>query len=171
MSKLKKKWKLLFLLAVLLLIPIALIGAWLASATFSNTNPRFGEHVGKVDWLPVTATDVSFFRSYSNTAYEFQMRESEFILWAEDELDWAPDFELKEIEGAFEIARYTAVTPQSHFDPESRDTGTGNPHELAPVAIISEGLFYRTPPRPNGGGTYVAYDRRSGRGYYQDSPR
>ena len=166
-----KKWKRLFVLALLLLNPITLMCAWFGWATYSNANPESGAHVDSVAWLPKTATDVCFVKSYSNTAYEFQIQESEFVLWAKDELDWAPDFELKEIEGALEIVRYTAFVPKSHSGPERPHQG-GDPLRGDPrLAIISKGIFYHTPPRSNGGGTSVAYDRERGRGYCQHSPR
>jgi len=40
------------------------------------------ENVPSVDWLPASASNVSYYKSYSFTAYEFDISESEFNAWA-----------------------------------------------------------------------------------------
>lgn len=66
------------LLLVLLLAGIA--GSyWLFSRT---PTIHFGEGEVRVEWLPTTARDVSFFRQGSFEAYEFTISEEGFRLWA-----------------------------------------------------------------------------------------
>src|SRR5687768_14859438 len=88
-----------FLLIAVLLTGLALL-AWTTYRGF--TDVESGEHVARVSWLPESATDVSFFRSYSWTAYEFTIPEQDFLRWAADK-----GWDVKENKGEPRtIARY-----------------------------------------------------------------
>ncbi len=44
--------------------------------------PEIAEGVNSVEWLPVEATNIKYYRSYGFTAYEFQIDEPGFRAWA-----------------------------------------------------------------------------------------
>ena len=95
----RRLWGRLAVFAVLVFNPITLIGLWGGSVYWSNKHPKIGEHMGSVAWLPRTATDISYFKSYSYTAFEFTISESEFRKWADD-------CELAEIRETVRIPRF-----------------------------------------------------------------
>jgi len=104
------------------------------------THVETGENVQSVDWLPASATNISFYKSHSRTAYEFDIPESDFIDWA-----W---WNLKPITKPVRVVRYYYFSSPD-----------------APDATVTEGLHYVI-ERANGGGVWVAYDRKIGRAYY-----
>lgn len=55
----------------------------LYSAFRGFTDVEIGENVARVSWLPDSASNVSFYRAYSYTAYEFDIAEADFLKWAE----------------------------------------------------------------------------------------
>jgi len=163
----KKNKKILILsivLAVVIFNPISLFSIFFGMATWSNTHPDKGENVKSVSWLPKEATDICFYETYSFTAFEFNISEQGFM-------DWAKKWKIKKNVEPVGIMRYTQFTlpqPKSSSDP----TGEKYKEYQSKIKIrIKNGLYYRTPPRPNGGGTYVGYDLDTGRAYYQSSPR
>src|SRR5690554_1455303 len=73
--------------ALAIIIAPFIPAAALMLALNSNQNPEIGEGLERVDWLPPKATNVSFIRSYSFTAYEFTIDEAGFKKFAESR-DW-----------------------------------------------------------------------------------
>jgi len=68
-----------------LLIYTALIALaiWLVRGAYLGfTQVESGEVVASVDWLPKSASNVSYYRSYMNTAYEFDIDEADFLKWS-----------------------------------------------------------------------------------------
>jgi hypothetical protein len=163
-TRARKIWIAVAILAILILNPVTILAAWLVPAYWSNKHPEIGEHVDHVNWLPRTASDICYFKAYSNTAYEFNIPENDFV-------NWAAEHKLSEIHKPFRIERYT----QSLTDLSGRPAGRSHPswkdYENIGWITITNGLCYSSPPRGNGGGTYYAYDRVSGRAYYQECPR
>jgi hypothetical protein len=125
----------------------------------------YAENVPTVDWLPAGATNVSFFRSYSYTAYEFDIDEAGFRAWASD---W-PVSEIKTpvtvTRYGFAFDRFTDVpyAPDGDWDAQEKQ-------KLRFYAEVKHGLHYRY-EQSNGGGVTAAYDRDRHRAYYQESPR
>lgn len=56
-----------------------------------------GEDASRVDWLPESAARICWYRSYLNTAVEFDMPEEDFLAWARSE-NGKKNFMLGEIE-------------------------------------------------------------------------
>lgn len=143
--------------------PLSLGVMFFGSVFWSNSHPATGENEARVDWLPPEASHVSFYKSYSWTAYEFDIPEAGFRTWASR-------WQIQDIETPFTITRYKYfTTDHPAYDPNPE--GPFYRFEAEAKATITNGYFYRTPPRGNGGGTYVAYDRDGGRAYFQTNPR
>jgi hypothetical protein len=121
--------------------------------------------VPTVAWLPSSATNISYYRSYSFTAYEFDIPETEFRAWSR--------CELAEIDDPVTITRYTRATstrPSPSPNPTDDEIKAFVEAEAEQSATIDDGLYYER-TQANGGGERVAYDRKLGRGFYVYTPR
>ncbi len=144
---------------------IAVLIGFTASVVHSSAS-RSREHVTPADTpfnLPTDATDVSFCRTSSGTtAFEFQCSEAAFRTWWEAGVESpearAAKVELGEVDGSYEIDRYTCLV---------RNSTQGSGQEL--TALIRDGLFYSWSKEDRV--LYVAYDRNRGRAYYFSSDR
>jgi len=144
------------------LIPLS-VTALVGLAMCSNAHPEIGENKSQVKWLPVQATNVSYYKTYSWTAFEFDLAEDQFKTWASK-------WDMKEIASPRALRRYTFRTlkcPKYDTNPH----GDYSTWESQTKVVITNGLFYQTPERANGGGTFVAYDRDHGKAYYESHPR
>ncbi|HTN76354.1 MAG TPA: hypothetical protein VL096_13945 [Pirellulaceae bacterium] len=125
-----------------------------------------GENVASVDWLPARATNVSFYRSYGSTAYEFDIPEKDFVAWS--------DWDVAEIVEPVSMMRYSYFAePSPHLSVNATTEEEVVAHEKAiseRYATIADGLYYGH-LRSNGGGVWVAYDRRTGRAFFRSAPR
>ena len=119
---------------------------------------EIGEHVPKVDWLSEDASDISFYRSYSWTAYEFKISEKSFLKQAN------PLWKFEEIRKPVEVPRYLFRLKKSSAYP---DEGSfyRNTHVTVKNGLKAEERYR------NGGGYLAAYDRDSGKAYIQSNPR
>ena len=126
------------------------------------THFEFAENVERVSWLPPAATNVSYYRSYNFTAYEFDITEVEFKRWT-----W---LDVKPIAEPVKVYRY------SHRKRANPDFGPNPSFEELEVweathrATASDGLYYNNRSSSSGGVT-VAFDRTKGRAYFQTNPR
>jgi len=124
-----------------------------------------GEKVPRVSWLPPAATNVSYYRSYLFTAYEFDVSESEFLKWAQG-------YDLKPVREPFSIPRYNfaakALPPEDASEEDARRIW-----ERASVrtATVNDGYFYEQERGRSGGFTRIAWDRTTSRAYFQSNPR
>ena len=109
-------WIAVAILAIIIFNPVTILATWLVPAYWSNKHPEIGEHVDHVNWLPPTASDICYFKTYSNTAYEFNIPENDFM-------NWAAKIKLSEIHDPFQIERYT----RSLADRSEMQDGRGNP--------------------------------------------
>jgi hypothetical protein len=157
-------WIAVAILAILIFNPVTLMALWLVPAYWSNKHPEIGEHVDHVNWLPSTASDICYFKTYSNTAYEFNITENDFV-------NWAAKIKLSEIHEPYRIERYTRSLADRSEMPDGRGNPSWKDYGKNGIITINKGLCYSSPPRGNGGGMYYAYDRVSGRAYYQECPR
>jgi hypothetical protein len=149
-----------------------LLGAVVLHSAYRGfTRVEKGKHLKTVGWLPVEAPDVCFYRSYSFTAYEFDISEKGF-------LEWASRWEVKPITRPFEIRRYSGRLARARDLLSSRPADEDlNAYERRAgewqslrCATIANGYCYED-KHSDGGGTWVAYDRSRGRAYYQSMPR
>ncbi len=148
-----KRWfiRSLWVVAIaLFLSPFLLIGAWIIGVSWSESHPEIGMNVAAVEWLPQSASSVSFHKQYSYTAYEFTITEEDFLVWLDEKTPI-------EIDEPVEMLRYNFII---EYFPTPENTKT-----------ISSGLYWQTPPRGNGGGTSIAFDRNTGIAYFQSNPR
>lgn len=167
------KKKRIFLTAIigiaLIFNPLSLLIIGISLACISNCNPDIGENVQHVDWLPKEATNVSYYKTYSNTFYEFDIPENGFKKWASD---WG----FKKIIEPKSICRYTMMTlkppkPKSNVWTEEDVAARIYFQDKVIQTIIKKGYYYSSPPQGNGGGTWIAYDLDKGRAYYHSCPR
>lgn len=147
-------------LAILIFIPATLLILGIGVPMWSNAHPEIGENVKTVRWLPPEATNISYYKTISKIAYEFDISESGFKKYAEGK-GWT----LQPIKEPIKITRYAFFTSSSH---SSDPTGEKYKEYQSKVDIrIKNGYYYTTPPQPNGGGLHVGYDLDTGRAYYQ----
>jgi len=126
------------------------------------TVAEVGEHRENVSWLPKNATNVSYIRSYTFTAFEFDIPEPEFLKWAER-------WKVQPVSAPCKIRRYTTM---SNRLPPSRDSSLDDWRDRAVQEVtISDGYFWSDPPSGSGRNVSVGYDRIRGRAYYQANPR
>ena len=118
------------------------------------SNVEFGENMAHVDWLPGEAANVSYYKSYTWTAYEFDISEEGFRKWSK--------WEIAPIEQPVSIARYSFMPALKARSREEVEKAT---------AIVSNGLYYEQRDARSGGGTVVVFDRDASRVYYQRNPR
>ena len=84
---------------LLLFVAVVAFVVWfLHGAYVGLTHVETGENVPSVKWLPDVASNVSFYKSYSFTSYEFDIPELEFVKWSR--------WELSPIDEPVSIARY-----------------------------------------------------------------
>ncbi len=137
------------------LVPLVLGGVY---GHYRGEIIDFGEGVERVDWLPETASKVSYYISYNYTAYEFTIPEGDFLEWVKGK-----GWEVAEITSPVVVERYNQrkdrVKGQSEVVQEEPDTAT-----------VEAGLYYKELER-DGGRTVVVYDRAKERAYYQGNPR
>ncbi len=112
------------------------------SMLFSDRRPGFGENEKHVPWLMEEASDVSYYLSYSFTAYEFTITEENFRKYLSKR-------NLKEITQPVTLRRYN------------------HPYEQTTVTI-DEGLY--TEESGMRGSFKVAFDRKNNRAYFEESP-
>jgi hypothetical protein len=106
--------------------------------------------------------NVSYYKSYSYTAYEFDISEGDFVAWSSRNL--------KPITKPVTIYRYSHMT-KPRIDPGPNASYQSLKEALAvSQADISDGLYYEH-VQSNGGGMRMAYDRIKRRAYVQTSPR
>ena len=146
----KTKNIIIIVLAILIFIPITLLILGIGGVMWSNAHPEIGENVKTVKWLPTEATNISYYQTYSNTAYEFDISESGFKKWAER---WA----LQPIKEPRKIERY------SYF--------IENKNPSLAYATITNGLYYYKYDQSDCGSVHVVYDSGNGRAYFKMNPR
>jgi len=160
-------------IAVILLSPIILGLIWLGGVSWSNAHPAIGENVARVDWLPVTASNISYNKSYSFTAYEFDITESGFIDYC-TEKNWNPS----EIgEDGYRVWTYRMGNKMEEKYPKPTLGKATKEIEAEYYRIretleptITNGLSYEA-RQSNGGGITALYDRTKQRAYVQTNPR
>ena len=128
------------------------------------THVEKGENVSSVGWLPRSASNVSFYKSYSFTAYEFDISESEFVKWSR--------WQLSPITEPVSIFRYSYFDIVSPPQPNAEDDDWEAFERACGSRWVNirNGLYCRH-FQLNGGGVCVIYDRNKGRAYYHSLPR
>lgn len=106
------------------------------------TDVEQGQRIPAVPWLPAAASDISYIKSYTFTAYEFDITQPEFVRWS-DQNGWHAN----------------PVTGRASLLDWQKQNVT-----------IEAGLFYAH-EFGNGGGVWVAYDSKARRAYFQSMPR
>jgi hypothetical protein len=146
---------------------IALGLAFLRGAYDYLAHFETAENVARVSWLPNAASNVSYYKSYGFTAYEFDISEAEFRKWARR-------YELNEIgDSPIEVMRYQYVgtyAPVRKDNPSLIDDAKFAEWAADVQAEVGNGLYF-SERRANGGGVTVAFDRDSRRAYFQSNPR
>jgi len=122
------------------------------------TNIVISENEPAVKWLPSTAKDVSYYRSYDYTAFEFTIPEADFLAWVKSN-QW--DKETKPIEAPFKIGRYTAGPTFQRKPDDPLDHTAAKGYFMARFFKGREG---------NDEGMRAAYDAENGRAYYTWKP-
>jgi hypothetical protein len=153
MNKSKKRFPKRAIIGVIALVSVTL-GLYLLSNNYL-TSYEYAENVETVDWLPDTATNISYFKSYLFTAYEFDISEEEFLKLAEKK-----GWKVKKINQTKRVLRYTYGVNQKNNT--SKKTNT--------EAIIDSGYYYNK-RFSNGGGITVVYDNEKQTAYFQSDPR
>ena len=151
----------LFAVAVFAAFPLTFV----RSIHLELTRVETGECASSVPWLPDTASNVSYYRTYMNTAYEFDMEEDDFRDWSR--------WELKEISDPITVRRYLSFSsppPAVASNLPADELSRRADQPLRRSVRLTDGLCHVF-VQDNGGGIWLAYDRRSGRAYYRSAPR
>lgn len=155
----KNKIIIAIILLILIVNPFTL---YFFGVMWSNKHPDKGENVKSVKWLPSDAKNVSYYKTYSWTAFEFDMPEQSFNKWINKK--WM----MKPIEKEHLIER-SCLRNGNHKTCSCYQKECNNPKEKC-FALITNGV-YDSQRWSNGGGYNVAYDRDAQRAYYQYNPR
>ena len=150
---------------IFVITAIALVSWFFYGAYRGFTYAETGISIASVDWLPETSSNVSFYRSYLNTAYEFDISERGFRDWSR--------WELEEISEPVRIPRfleYSTAPPQEPDNPTREEIEALVLEYSKRRVTIRNGLYYGY-LQDNGGGILVGYDRESERAYYKSAPR
>ncbi|QIF03928.1 hypothetical protein [Roseimicrobium sp. ORNL1] len=160
-----KRWLTTIIVAgVVVFNPVTIFVAWIGTAQWSNNHPETGTNLSAVDWLPASASDISYWKTYSWSAWEFTMKEEEFR-------KWASRYELREISGAQSIERFSWIQFwRSHRDYDGDAWEEEEREKRKHVATVRNGLF-ATERRKDGGGYKLVFDRETNRVYHQSNPR
>ena len=147
------------------LVSIAAVICGLARVFYLElTRIEVGENVPSVSWLPKTATNVSYYRSYAFTAYEYEIAEDEFMKRSSRKLG--------AIDGTVSVPRFCirSRVPELGPNPTIQEMQIQAEAVAARTAHISDGWYYSSRFN-NGGGVISAYDRRLKRAYFWSAPR
>ena len=167
MKKKKKIGCISIIVLVVLFNPISLIFFAVSCAMWSNEHPKIGKNIKSVDWLPKEAHNISYYKTYSYTAFEFDISEEGFK-------KWAADYDCKKIETPEKVCRYNRMTlKMPRFDSNVINDDAikeFEKYQSTVNATIVNGYYYRK-EYSNGGRTHVVYDLDKGRAYSQFNPR
>ncbi|WP_254514005.1 hypothetical protein [Anatilimnocola floriformis] len=128
------------------------------------TRVEYGESRPSVPWLPAAAKNVSYYKSYAFTAYEFEIPEDDFVKWSGEKLTT--------INRPVRVPRYCLIRmplPDLMPNPTLRQEREQIRTLATRETLVSQGLAYDH-HRDSGGGTIVAYDRQRGKGYFWHAP-
>jgi hypothetical protein len=155
-------WKARSLIAAAIIAFVAMLLLGYHGLTYCET----AENVQSVSWLPEGATNISYYRSYRFTAYEFDISEEGFQEWAKR---WG---QVQPIKDPVRVNRFsTLIQPPSNVSTSSIGQMEVSGTEIDPAtATISDGYFYEK-RQSNGGGVCVAYNSKAKRAYFQSNPR
>lgn len=87
------------LIACLLILPLSVL-------FFLRQQPSYGENLKSVNWLPDTASNISFYRSKQIQVYEFTMDFESFQAWAGSQA-----LDIRQLTNEQIISRYKAYLP------------------------------------------------------------
>lgn len=151
----------LVILSVIVLSVIAPIAGWFFLMDYSRKNPETGINVPTADWLPETASDISFYRSHSWKAWEYTISENDFR-------ESGSRYDLKEIEEPQSIPRFSWLEfrntdPTKYGESYFRE-------EQGHHAKVSNGLF-ASKRWKNGSGYHIIFDRDKSRVFFQSNKR
>ena len=151
---------------ILVLLTIIALTVWAVLGIRETFSIRTGENFDRVNWLPASASKVSFYRNYHFTAYQFCMPENEFI-------EWCPKM-LNEIVEPVTISTWKTrlleyPTPNTNTTADEFDRMIAK-FKSETTATISNGLYYEKWGDDGGCSAYV-FDRDTSIGYHQWSPR
>ena len=148
-----------------LLVTTVAIFLWLfLGIVRALTRVEYGVERASVPWLPQSASKISYYKSYSYTAYEFEIPEDDFVKWSGQNLS--------QISGPVRVPRYCLIKlpmPDVGPNPTLRQEREQLQTLAAREAVVLKGLAY-TEHFHNGGGTIVAYDRQRGKGFVWHAP-
>ena len=147
---------------------VGLIGCGLAllrGCHYALTHFESGEGVPSVSWLPESAPNVSYYKSYLNTAFEFDISEAEFLRWSSWEVQ-----PIKEPVGMLRYCYFTTSPPDYGPNPTQAQEAELLAIYNSQRPKIDDGWYYGY-RQSNGGGVWVAYDRSKGRAYFRSAPR
>jgi len=126
---------------VLVILFIAFLGAGYILWTMFSDRSEVVEHVDTVDWLPASASNISYYMNKNITGMltcEFAIAESDFLDFAMQN-EWP----VSKMESPINVTRYTKFIEKSKTSDH--------------YAVVEQGYYY-SKQWPNGAHISVAYD-------------
>lgn len=154
------------LLKLLIFMTVMAVTVWFLRELYVGyKRVEIGENVASVKWLPKSATNVSFYKSYHFTAYEFDISESEFARWSR----W-PVIPTN-LEVTMVTYRYRLPGPREPTADATKEQIDRYTEYLSRLQHkFCDGLYYKE-LHDNGAVLEVGYDRAIGRAYFHLTPR
>lgn len=134
-----------------ILVILALLGSCMA-LLHGTRQVEEAHDIKSVDWLPSSATDISFYKTWIHHEARFRIPEADFVRFVMEQ-----GFKAEEITEE-KIVRLPIL--------DSQKLDQRNSTESVPqFTVIKQGLFFEL-RKPNNGGWLFAYDRTTGVGYF-----
>lgn len=136
----------------------------LAVFFFMSSAPDYAENVKRVNWLPKSASNISYYKSKQVQVYEFDISAENFKIWAENN-----DMTIRRMMNQEIVSRYKAYIPTSEGKGGQPITPDGDiPFEAFQEwqneisAKISDGLIAKGPNK-----SIAIYDPKAKRAYFE----
>lgn len=145
-------------------IAIFLLVSAIAIAVYFDHGPEIGVNEKSVPWLPSDATNISYYKHYSISIYEFEINEKSFK-------QWAKKWKVSEINKEFTIERFASLILKAPKFESDADLEKYLSYKNKTEISIERGYYYESPLKSNGGRMAIAYDLDSNKAYYYSLSR
>ena len=148
----------------LLLLCFILLCLPFAALFYLGSQPTYGKNEASVDWLPESASNISYYRSKQISVFEFDISGVNFKRWAEGR-----GMRVRRLAENTSISRFNAYIPAESRVPETSDDASGeapsvefNAWQSAISARIERGLIAE-----GSDGAKAVFDGSANKAYFE----